>query len=408
MSSVSLRLVDAVGREIAEVPFTQLDAGLSLNAAGEMTVNVSLTASPTILLETRRWVTNMVLFVDDVPVFGGYVAKRRAGDDGTMQVIVKEWSSWFERVWFTVDDAYGSWPLPDDPQTGADAATVVGLRVTRAVDMSQGISAGWLRPPLFQLDWAESGVEVDIEFDPAETNPQTLSDDIQQVLEYGSVDYYLPWREVAPGQWLPRLIVSRYDTDSPETEIPVGVNGNRVSFTEDTDAQTNRWFVVGEDASDVVVSTNEKSVVSPPLYQSRSWERFSDPTLDLSRLRAAANALAAATEGAVFTADEVSCPGVRSDVALGSGVRLVFPQGTDPRWPQGIDLSMRVTGVKWSVSPESVTTGFTLAAETDFLAPVEVAGRGASGPRAGLSSRDFVVVFRDLVRRVESLEARRG
>ncbi len=162
-------LCDLTGKPVVELPVVSVSATDSLSKPNEATVSVSLSMRPDLDELLQPWTSSIVLLVENEPVYGGTIVKRRITLGATvLELTLREWSAWLDRVWTTATTEYIA------PTTLEDAGLVLKQRIDQAAELLSGHT---LVPPIGGLDWSAAvGIECEIDFEDQteEPSPQTF------------------------------------------------------------------------------------------------------------------------------------------------------------------------------------------------------------------------------------------
>lgn len=395
------------GTPVAELPLVSASVSDALNRADEATFTVSLVNKPELDRLLTPWAGTMVVLVDQVPVWGGTIVKRRSSLGKTaLELVCREWTAWLDRVWTTAAVEYTSPVTPDD------CATVILNRFQAGYTLSAGHA---VRPPWDGLTVSGStGVawELDFEDQSEESSPQTIWQEIESVLASG-VELDTRWTYTG-GRYRMSLEVSKFNPDAPALEVVIGSDAVSTTLSVDSDQQATLVKVVGAD--DLVSIKQSSDLKYPPLWKVFSFDKVGSASNTDAEAQAQLDKIATDIhnnlKAPVLSADDVSLVGLRSRPHPGELVRIVVPPEFDDRFPEGETAVMRVTEVTWEWSESGRSTRLQLTTLSDAIPNTPTARSPMlrahnADAEAAPGSQGFVAWLRGVERRLQSLEARR-
>lgn len=396
------------GTPIAELPIVSAQASDALNRADEATFSVSLASNPDLDALLMPWAGTVIVLVDQVPVWGGTIVKRRTALGKTaLELVCREWSAWLERVWTTAAVEYISPTTPDD------CATVILNRYQAGYALSAGHA---VRPPWDGLAVSgSSGVEWELDFEDQsdEPSPQTIWQEVESILASG-VELDTRWTYTG-GRFRMSLEVSRFNPNASALEVVIGSDAVSTTLAVDSDQQATLVKVVGADDLTSVVSSSDLKY--PPLWRVFSFDKVGSASNTDAEAQAQLDKIATDIhnnlKAPVLSADDVSLVGLRSRPHPGELVRIVVPPEFDDRFPEGQDAVMRVTEVTWEWSDAGRSTRLQLTTLSDAI-PNTPTARGSGmllssgGAEAAPGSQGYVAWLRSLEDRLLAVESRRS
>lgn len=383
-------LCDLSGLPVVELPLVSWQVADALSRPTEATFVVNTTLYPRLEALLAPWQQTIVFIADGQPVWGGTVVKRRVPLGKTSaEVTCREWTAWLDRVWTTPATEYVSPVTPDD------AGFVVKQRIEAAASLAVDAD---VVPPLSPMRWTgPAGATTELEFYSQEdvTNPQTILNEITTLIQDAGIDWQVWWVEDG-GRYYPELRTTVFDANATPRELVVGADCATATLEVDSDSQATRVKVVGE-ADEAVAGGLVAG--NPPLWRAYSYDKVLAPANLATQIHAL-------VMQPLFGVTDLRVPGTRHDWRPGDLVLIVVPSDFDPRYPLGLDLTLRVTDVAWSGSDTERSTSLTVSSLWDQI-PNQPLALASVDPTPSHARLPFTEGLKRLAARVQALELRR-
>lgn len=397
---VRLFITDAAGVILAEPAMERATFESPLNDYGDADVTFAVQNIEGTFDEleaiTVPWRNQLVLTVDDAPVWIGPVVKRRGavGNARTMVVQAREWEAWLARASVT-----GIVPTHDQ-EDDFDAYTLVKARIEDVCRKARNL--GFAVPPIAGVT-AEPGatpatVSIDWRYQDGQTIP-SVWDEIRDMIGQGVDVRFVPYWTGT--NYTVRLWVSKYaQSTPPSVTLTLGEHLANADLVENGDKQVTRWNVVG--LGETAEYGPAPGAANLPMLE--EWRSL--PTVDdVNLLGSRAQTLYAATAVGDLTADEAvvdrSCPPLRG----GDTILLDIPPGLDGRAPNGREVTLRVQSIT-HVIEDGLEVRLRLAAPWDASSTLRAGNVGDAAPPE--SPRDVIRTLRDMRDGLSQVERRRS
>lgn len=399
---VRVFITDETGQIKAEPTIEKATFESPLNDYGDAEVTFALQGIEGTFEElealTVPWINQVVLTVNDAPVWIGPVVKRRGGvgSSRSLMVTAREWEAWLTRA--SVAGIVPTHEQEDD----IDAYTLVRTRIEDVCNKAR--SLGFIVPFVAGVS-AEPGatpstVSVDWRYQEGQSIP-SVWDEIRDVIGQGVDVRFVPYWTGT--HYTVRLWVSKYALDAPASQaLTLGEHLANADLMENGDRQVTRWNVVGLGES-AEYGPTAGTFDLPMLEDWRSLPSVDDPALLAQRAQALYNATCTGELAADEAVVERSCPPLRG----GDTILLDVPPGLDSRAPNGRQIRLRVQSITHLID-DGLEVRLRLAAPWESTIALTTARSGDAPATPPEPPRDVIKTLRELRDGLSLVDRRRA